>query len=407
MALGLIQCETNSKLTGRNLQKIYSEANDGLFRQMEGSVLHLSNEKARILFTLPENLLTQADDGMYSFTLRYKLFQNYSSRTPIDSGHHEFLNIKQEALAGLVSNFEINVASGRNHMIELTASDLNSMQKSKLYLDVLNSSKFSNQSFEVSDMRGNVLMNPVLLEADSYLIVLSEPQEMLYSRVYSRNFPMASPPFSATKNKPFDFTPDESPKLKKLSSNEYLIYITRTGIYQISNNPIGHDGAALYYFGSYFPKAKTVNDLLFPLRYITTSKEYNEIAKGDNIKKQVDNYWLKTGGNPKRARVLIQAYYSRVEASNRFFSSYTPGWKTDRGMCYLVFGPPTKVYRSTAAETWVYGEEGKYNTLTLYFTKVSNPFTINDFRLNRSASLKSPWYRAVEFWRQGRVITYQ
>jgi GWxTD domain-containing protein len=146
--------------------------------------------------------------------------------------------------------------------------------------------------------------------------------------------------------------------------------------------------------------------LLLPLRYVTTTPEFQSLKKGENLKKGIDNYWLKVGGSPERAKMLIETYYTRVERANTLFASYLEGWKTDRGMCLIVFGEPNKVVRSTASETWLYGEEGKYNTLKLTFTKVQNPFTTNDFRLNRNASLKSPWYRAVEFWRQGRIITY-
>ena len=134
---------------------------------------------------------------------------------------------------------------------------------------------------------------------------------------------------------------------------------------------------------------------------------YGVGKKGENIKKNVDNFWLKIGGSPQRAKELIQAYYSRVKYANTFFSSYLEGWKTDRGMCYMIYGEPDIVYKSTSSETWIYGEEGVYSSLSLVFTKVTNPFTNNDFRLNRSTSLKSSWYRSVEFWRQGRIITYK
>ena len=148
-------------------------------------------------------------------------------------------------------------------------------------------------------------------------------------------------------------------------------------------------------------------DLALPLRYITTNDEYDQVIKGGNLKKSVDQYWLRIGGSPQRARELISAFYGRVQFANQYFTSYVEGWKTDRGMCYVVYGPPDIVYRSSASETWIYGEEGRYNSLSLTFTKVVNPFTSNDFRLNRSTALKSSWYRAVEFWRQGRVLKYE
>jgi len=148
-------------------------------------------------------------------------------------------------------------------------------------------------------------------------------------------------------------------------------------------------------------------DLALPLRYITTNEEFERLSQGDHIKRNVDQHWLNLGGSPERARELIGSFYGRVQYANRYFTSYLEGWKSDRGMCYIIYGPPDIVYRSTASETWLYGEEGRYNALSLTFTKVVNPFTSNDYRLNRSSSLKTSWYRAVEFWRQGRVLKYQ
>jgi len=250
-------------------------------------------------------------------------------------------------------------------------------------------------------------MEPYLVQADSYLIVPMEPQEQLYVKFYDRDFPIASAPFAVVSPKPFDFTPDRHYLLEKTGPNKFKVNVFRNGFYQITPDTNKRIGGTVFFFGNYFPGTKTVNDILSPLRYITTSAEFNEMAQGDNIKKNVDAYWLKLGGSAERARKLIEAYYSRVEYANRYFTSYLEGWKSDRGMCYIVFGPPDIVYRYTASERWVYGEEGRYNSLSLVFTKVVNPFTPNDFRLNRSGALKTPWYRAVEFWRQGRVLSYQ
>lgn len=184
-----------------------------------------------------------------------------------------------------------------------------------------------------------------------------------------------------------------------------VLYITKQGFYQIVNKADALHGGSIHYFGKYYPDAKTVNDLLFPMRYITTNAEYNDLLNSKNLKQSIDAFWLKRGGDKTRARKLIKSYYTRVELANSLFTSYIEGWKSDRGMCYIVFGQPSKVVRSTASEVWIYGQEGSYNSIRLEFVKVVNPFSRNDFRLKRSASLKSPWYRAVDYWRQGRIIT--
>ena len=122
-----------------------------------------------------------------------------------------------------------------------------------------------------------------------------------------------------------------------------------------------------------------------------------------NFKTAVDSFWLYAGGSHDRARELVRKYYHRVEDANDFFSSYIEGWRTDRGLIYIVYGPPNIVYKSSNSENWVYGAENNFNSLTFSFLKVINPFTDNDYRLERSQFLKKSWFNSVEMWRQGRV----
>ena len=109
-------------------------------------------------------------------------------------------------------------------------------------------------------------------------------------------------------------------------------------------------------------------------------------------------------GNRERARVLIKSYYSRVQYANIFFTSYFEGWKTDRGLIYIIFGPPSSVYRNNETEIWNYSQSYNYGPLNFTFDKIKNPFTSNDYQLRRSNYYELPWYRAVDSWRDGRVV---
>ncbi|MCW3075991.1 MAG: hypothetical protein JWO32_600, partial [Bacteroidetes bacterium] len=83
--------------------------------------------------------------------------------------------------------------------------------------------------------------------------------------------------------------------------------------------------------------------------------------------------------------------------------SYTQGWKTDRGMIFVIFGPPTNTYINSKGEYWIYGAETNPNALRFVFNKTKNPFSDNDLILERSQFFKDPWYTAVDYWRQGHV----
>ena len=78
------------------------------------------------------------------------------------------------------------------------------------------------------------------------------------------------------------------------------------------------------------------------------------------------------------------------------------GWQTDRGMIYMVFGPPRIVNRSLSTETWSY-DNGTGNDLNFIFRKNKNELSENDFVLDRNIMYKADWYKAVDFWRNGRI----
>ena len=179
----------------------------------------------------------------------------------------------------------------------------------------------------------------------------------------------------------------------------------REGFYHIQLSDSTKHGFTLYRFEESFPAVTTVKDLIEPLRFINSNSEYKTLTEADFPKAEVDRFWLNLAGNQDRAKLLIQKFYSRVENSNEFFTSYTEGWRTDRGLIYLIFGAPNIIYKNSESEFWVYGEESNPSSLGLMFYKIENPFTDNDFRLDRSPIYKSNWYSAVDMWRQGRIYT--
>ncbi len=54
---------------------------------------------------------------------------------------------------------------------------------------------------------------------------------------------------------------------------------------------------------------------------------------------------------------------------------------------------------------WVYGVETNANALRFVFDKAPNPFSDNDYILERSQFFKDPYYTAVDYWREGRVYS--
>ena len=178
---------------------------------------------------------------------------------------------------------------------------------------------------------------------------------------------------------------------------------TKKGFYHIQLDTTKRDGITLFNFSENFPEIKKADELVPPLRFITSRQEYDEISTSSNPKAAIEKFWLNCTGSQDRAKEIIRKYYNRVRDANLFFSSYLEGWKTDRGMIYLIYGAPNIIYRTATAEVWTYGEENNINSLSYSFLKVNNPFSENDYTLERSSVYKQNWGSAVDIWRQGRT----
>ncbi len=152
-----------------------------------------------------------------------------------------------------------------------------------------------------------------------------------------------------------------------------------------------------------FPRMTMLNEMLGPLVYLATEKEYREItaAKTEEEKrKEFEKFWLHLGQTAERAANLIKQYYTRIEEANLFYSAYKEGWKTDRGMVYVIFGPPGQIGWGNRQEVWSYSSGYTFLFELVYPTRTDEPF--ENWMLSRDASYEGAWDREVDRWRRGQ-----
>lgn len=112
----------------------------------------------------------------------------------------------------------------------------------------------------------------------------------------------------------------------------------------------------------------TVTDLdqaIDELQYIA-DKDVIQAMKQETVEKRRQmflDFWKKRDPTPTtETNELMEEYYQRVDYANKTFGHYTDGWKTDRGMVYIIFGVPSNVERhpfdmdSKPYEVWTYYE---------------------------------------------------
>ena len=211
------------------------------------------------------------------------------------------------------------------------------------------------------------------------------------------------PPFST------DIVPNRNMEADSVWEVDYtqqtLFQIGEKGIYQFF--PERHQLNALYLvnMGDHFPQIQTPEDMAPPLQYITTSEEYQKIIREKDLKKAIDEFWVKAGKDFSNARELIKVFYNRVLFANLYYTTDREGWKTDRGMVYLLMGPPEMVKKTETKEEWNYQSRDSRGNYRFVFTLESYPVKVYDFVLKRSEDHRNVWNTAVQTWRNGRIFS--
>ncbi len=94
----------------------------------------------------------------------------------------------------------------------------------------------------------------------------------------------------------------------------------------------------------------------------------------------------------------MKGYFRRVELANLYFISYKEGWKTDRGMIYLIFGVPDEVSVNDGSETWYYSTTKSRFT----FVKSGSVYDPENHVLLRDKRFMEPWFSTIDLWRKSR-----
>jgi GWxTD domain-containing protein len=332
--------------------------------------------------------------------INYQLVEDYESKHILDSSSILLVDSNYRMIDSLVK-VRVQYPGKGVYILKLELTDYNRIDAVSDYLVLDNTDENSRNNFIMKNDEDQLLFRKYVQAGEHFVIEYAgaPPQELLV-RYYDRAFPLALPPFIEGDEQSFNYEADSIFIIPMFNGRTDHIKLVEEGFYHFQIDSNQRKGLTVFRFPGQFPAVTKPLELLGPLRYITTKKEYESIENAPDLKLAIDNYWLDVAGNPTRARAMIQKYYGRVVDANNYFTSYLEGWKTDRGLIYAVFGPPSIVYRGNGVEEWIYGEKGNANSMRLRFVKVTNPFSENDYSLIKSPSYKEKWYNIVNSWRR-------
>lgn len=259
-------------------------------------------------------------------------------------------------------------------------------------------------SFEQADFGAyygnNIPFDQTFLNIGEALLFKGINGESLYSYFYPQDFRVPLPPMET---KPAAVQKEVS----VIDDGEFPVNTPKTfdreGYYFIQSDTSSGAGLLVKTVPESFPNVPSWDEMIEMVTYISTRKEHEILQEAENKKLALDQYWINITKDEEKAKDLIREYFRQVEFANILFSDFKEGWKTDRGMIYIVMGPPQEVYFHSDREIWIYEGLNTNSKITFTFARVKNILTPNYYILNRSRSYQPEWFKSITLWRSGRM----
>jgi GWxTD domain-containing protein len=344
-----------------------------------------------------------------------KLFNISQGKILADTVVYNISIVKEAGRPEYVYNMPLKVQKSTEYMAEIKILDRLRLQVVQAFVPFNTLSLNNKYNFRAQGHFGkNELFNPVIRVNEYLNLVYTRGKiDSLFISYYKPFREVPDPPSMLVPEKILDYPPEKVGAI--LYSDTMPIMFPREGIYLCSTGRKIIDGFTFLNFGTSYPTITAPGSMIEPLAYIASQDEVAELRSSIRPKSAVDDFWIKCGGNVEKARELIRIYYTRVLYSNYYFTSYKEGWRSERGMIYIIYGPPDKVYKSAEGENWGYRKPviksswgGRYTVSDEYlffnFKKKENVFSDNDYYLSRSETLVTYWDKAVSSWRKGIVF---
>ena len=366
----------------------HSDTSSTLFYKIDNSELEYKKDK----YNIPTA----------SASIHYELYYNYKAKLLVDSSTYFYTDTENYDLNNSSYGYmHLSIKSGFSYLLYIVYKDLNKDYFVRRLIDINKLNNHSRQNYYIEGTDQLPYIETYLNRGDNFILVSEQnTEDSIKVRVFKPNNTIPKPPMIADDKNDKRIMADTIYNIPLQNGYSNTLQLTDQGYYHFYNNDSKSDGYTLYRFTNDYPYITTPMQMIMPLRYISSSKEFNSLFSSKNKKKSVDDFWVKISGDKNRAKNMIKLYYNRVQNANINFAADREGWMTDRGMIFIIYGAPDVVYRNGTIETWKYGNYKNNDALVFNFYKVENPFTNNLYTMQRDEDYIHSWHKAIEVWRR-------
>ena len=368
----LVSCDTTKPQQGqqkqgqgRNKQDTRNKRQDTEGNEMQVSMFLYHNDEmtSQLYYNLNNNqVLYKRSDTTGDFIARvkvfYKLLPNADAKTFFDTGtvYIEDRSKTEPQTKHITGSFPIKVNATQPCYIELHVSDLNGKRQHTHYIKCDKTDPYTQQNYILMGSGGSVYYsNKIERGSDIMLYNARVPFSRARVDFFVNDYSLPPPPFSQREPAPYPSIPDSTFYVTSLDGHSIPLKVAKRGVYFIRlDSALNSTGCTVMGVEQYFPKVLSHAQMIAATRFIMNKDEYQKLTDASDKRAAIDNFWLSIGGGDQgKAKESIKNYYNRVQDANTFFTSHIEGWKTDMGMVYIIFGTPTKTYKTPQLETWV------------------------------------------------------
>lgn len=400
----LHSCTQPKKLSKYNLAHTYAEDFPG--KIMQEQIFHLNDSISELAIKIDASKipgLRKSQLDAYSLMLvNYAVYSSLNKSDLIQSDSYKLSDLVPYDTLKFASSeviIPLHLLENQSYHIVLSIKDQVNKRNFEKILRV-DKNADSPENFRVIDENNKIVWFPWLEKDKKIKIVYRYPEaNMVYLSYFEPKFSPAMPPYASIP-KIANEMPQRFEKFDISLKNgvSQIMQLPKEGVYKIHAKVDQIRGKMLVQFYEGYPSLENDAQKVFVLRYLNARKEFSAMLQDDPTH-TIQEFWFFEGRAKDRSQEMQRTYYARAQRANELFSSYKEGWKTDRGMIFMVYGPPDNVFYQEDREVWEYGSAAEYNDLRFDFMMSNTPLNHQEYILNRQDDYKDSWHLVVENWR--------
>lgn len=313
-------------------------------------------------------IILDADQCLVAEQIFNKEFATYKYEETIDNS----INQTIELFFNLKPGF---------YTAKIIISDKNAKREFKDYLNIY-LPDYSGKNLTLSSIQLSK-MSSINIQNTSHIFTYKNPYISIYYELYNIACPSLNTIYSIINEKgEIIYTSQDqvsakdsrqgfksSFSIRSLPSGNYKLKITKIET-QTSRQAFSYTDFTVIQSPNNL-KFKKFEDALAELKYIASANEINRLKEipVNEQQKELNKFWKKKDPTPEtEENELMNEYYSRLMIANSNFShDEMPGWKTDFGMIYMIFGTPDAIIKSSEFEFSYSAQIWNYKKLGLNF----------------------------------------